>query len=112
MGFSHSKDMGKTWSVTVETGFPGHCPYLYRTKDNVILLATRLPQTSLRISRDECKTWSDSILVDNVIGAYPSMVELKDGSILIVYYEEGAGSGIRAKKFNVTETGVEWLPFE
>ena len=40
------------------------------------------------------------------------MVELKDGSILIVYYEEGAGSNIRAKKFRVTDSGVKWLPFE
>ena len=112
MGVSYSKDKGKTWSVSEHVGFEGHCPYLLRTKDDVILLATRLPQTNLRISRDECKTWSESILVDNVIGAYPSMVELKDGSILIVYYEEGAGSSIRAKKFRVTGTGVEWLPFE
>jgi hypothetical protein len=40
------------------------------------------------------------------------LVELKDGSILIVYYEEGASSSIRAKKFRVTATGVEWLTFE
>jgi len=112
MGVSYSKDMGKTWSVTEDAGFPGHCPYLLRTQGGVILLATRLPKTNLRISRDECKTWSEAILVDDVIGAYPSMVELKDGSILIVYYEEGAGSSIRAKKFRVTATGVEWLVFE
>ena len=112
MGFSLSKDKGKTWSVSEHVGFEGHCPYLFRTKDDVILLATRLPQTNLRISRDECKTWSDSILVDGVIGAYPSMVELKDGSILIVYYEEGSGSSIRAKKFRVTDSGVEWLTFD
>ena len=112
MAFSYSKDKGKTWSVSVDAGFPGHCPYLLRTKDDVILLATRLPKTNLRISRDECKTWSKSILVDDVIGAYPSMVELKDGTILIIYYEEGKGSGIRAKKFRVTDTGVDWLPFE
>jgi hypothetical protein len=112
MGKSHSKDKGKTWSVTEELDFPGHCPYLLRTKNDVILLATRVPKTNLRISRDECKTWSESILVDDVIGAYPSMVELKDGSILIVYYEEGTGSSIRAKKFRVTAAGVEWLTFE
>lgn len=112
MGVSYSKDKGKTWSVSKHAGFAGHCPYLYRTKDDVILLATRLPKTNLRISRDECQTWSESLLVDDVFGAYPSMVELKDGSILIVYYEEGAGSSIRAKKFQVTDSGVKWLPFE
>ena len=112
MGVSWSKDKGKTWSVSEHVGFEGHCPYLLRTKDDVILLATRLPQTNLRFSRDECKTWSESILVDNVFGAYPSMVELHDGSILIVYYEEGPGSSIRAKKFRVTASGVEWLTFD
>ena len=112
MGASYSKDKGKTWSASEDAGFPGHCPYLLRTQGNVILLATRLPKTNLRISRDECKTWSEAVLVDDVIGAYPSMVELKDGSILIVYYEEGAGSSIRAKKFRITATGVEWLAFE
>ena len=90
-------------------GFAGHCPYLLRAKDDVILLAFRVPSTSLRFSRDECKTWSDNVLVDEVIGAYPSMVNLKDGSVLIVYYEEGAGSSIRAKRFRVTADGIEWM---
>jgi len=39
-------------------------------------------------------------------------VTLKDGSILIVYYEEGAGSSIRAKRFIATPQGVEWLPLD
>ena len=112
MGVSLSKDKGKTWSVSDPVGFPGHCPYLLRTKDDEILLATRIPATSLRISRDECKTWSESIAVDSVGGAYPSMVELRDGSILIVYYEEGIGSSIRIKKFRVLNAGVHWLSFE
>ena len=42
--------------------------YLLRIKDAMILLATRLPATNLRISRDECKMWSESILVDSVFG--------------------------------------------
>jgi Neuraminidase (sialidase) len=114
MGVSYSKDKGKTWSVSEHAGFEGHCPYLLRTKNDVILLATRSPNTSIRISRDECKTWSAPILVDHFIGAYPSMVELKDGSILIVYYEEGAGSSIRAKRFRVKdgENAVDWLPLD
>jgi len=127
MAYSYSNDKGKTWSVSKDAGFPGHCPNLFRTKDDVILLGLREPKdaslpislypnsnavTTLRMSRDECRTWSESILVDDVIGAYPSMVGLKDGSVLIAYYEEGAGSNIRAKKFRVTATGVEWLPLE
>ena len=113
--------------MSQDAGFQGESPCLFRAKGDVILLGIRSAKdpafpptvfphsnaiTALRISRDECKTWSEAVLVDDVIGAYPSMVELKDGSILIVYYEEGAGSSIRAKKFRVTATGVEWLVFE
>ncbi|MBN2296518.1 MAG: exo-alpha-sialidase [Pirellulales bacterium] len=109
--YSVSKDRGESWTVSKPIGFPAHCPYLLRTDDDIILLAHRLPQTSLHYSLDECKTWSKNVMVDNHGGAYPSMVKLKDGSILIIYYEEGAGSSIRAKKFRATKDGIEWLTF-
>ena len=41
-------------------------------------------------------------LIDHFIGAYPSMVNLRDGRVLCVYYEEGARSAIRAVKIKVT----------
>jgi sialidase-1 len=95
--------------VSKPMGFPGHCPYFLRTKDDIILLAHRVPSTSLHYSLDECQTWSENVLVDEVGGAYPSMVNLRDGSVLIVYYEEGGGSNIRAKRFRATRQGIEWL---
>ncbi len=107
-----SKDRGDTWTVSQPMGFPGHCPYFLRTADDIILLAHRLPATSLHYSLDECQTWSENVLVDTVGGAYPSMVNLKDGTVLIVYYEEGAGSNIRAKRLRATRTGIEWLPLD
>ncbi|GAI49430.1 unnamed protein product, partial [marine sediment metagenome] len=110
MCFSVSKDRGNTWSVSKPIGFPGHCPYFLRTRDGIILLAHRVPSTSLHLSLDECKTWSKNIPIDSVGGAYPSMVNLKDGSVLIVYYEEGAGSSIRCKRLRATKSGIEWLP--
>jgi hypothetical protein len=110
MSFATSTDRGETWTVSQPMGFPGHCPYFLRTRDDVILLAFRLPNTSLRFSRDECKTWSDNVVIDEVIGAYPSMVNLRDGSVLVVYYEEGQGSSLRARRFRVTAKGIEWLP--
>jgi hypothetical protein len=110
MCFAISPDYGATWSVSKPIGFAGHCPYFLRTKDDIILLAHRVPNTSLHYSLDECRTWSTNVLIDEVIGAYPSMVNLKDGSVLVVYYEEGAGSSIRAKRFRATKQGVEWLP--
>jgi photosystem II stability/assembly factor-like uncharacterized protein len=111
MCWSRSKDGGKTWSISQPFGFPGHCPYFLRTKDDIIVLAHRLPQTSLHSSLDEGKTWSENVIVDDFIGAYPSMVNLKDGSVLIIYYEEGEGSSIRARKFRATDKGIEWLAF-
>jgi len=111
MCYSVSRDRGDTWSVSEPIGFAGHCPYFLRTPEGMILLAHRVPSTSLHYSLDECKTWSENVLVDTVGGAYPSMVNLKDGSVLIVYYEEEAGSSIRAKRFRATKTGIEWLTF-
>lgn len=49
-----------------------------------------------RISDDHGKTWSDPITIsdDGVTGdlGYPSTVQLKDGSLLTVWYENMAGS--------------------
>jgi sialidase-1 len=109
MCYSVSRDRGATWSVSRPIGFAGHCPYFLRTQDGIILLAHRVPSTSLHYSLDEGRTWSKNVLVDAVGGAYPSMVHLKDGSVLIVYYEEGAGSSIRAKRLRATKGGIQWL---
>jgi hypothetical protein len=112
MHWSASDDGGKTWTVSKPIGFPAHCPYLHRTTDGIILLGHRIPATSLHYSLDECETWSKNVQVDASGGAYPSMVNLKDGSVLIVYYEEGHRSSIRAKRFRVSKSGIEWLRFD
>lgn len=109
MRYSVSEDDGKTWSVSKPMGFPGHCPYLHRSPEGIVLCAHRIPATSLHYSLDECQTWSTNVEVDSVGGAYPSMVTLKDGNILIVYYEEGPGSSIRARKFHAGKEGITWL---
>jgi hypothetical protein len=117
MNVSRSRDQGKSWNRAEPLGFVGHCPYLHRTLSGEVVLAYRQPVqgptygTALRVSRDEGKQWSEAYGVDSVIGAYPSMVNLRDGAVLIVYYEEGKGSNIRARKFRVSPTGVEWLGF-
>ena len=64
-------------------------------------MAHRLPETSLHYSLDEGRTWIGPVLIDHFIGAYPSMVNLKDGRVLCVYYEEGKGSAIRAVTITV-----------
>ena len=111
MHYAVSKDLGKTWSKAMDIGFRGHSPSFTRLKTGEILLTTRAFKgetgnkgyTGLRVSRDEGKTWEGPYLVDETLGAYPSTVELKDSSVLVVYYEEGKGSGIRVYRFKVPE---------
>ena len=103
---SVSRDGGRTWSKSTPIGFPGHAPYLLRTSRGILLCAHRLPGTSLHYSLSDGRTWSENCQIDTVIGAYPSMVEMPDGRILVVYYEEGAGSSIRAQFFTAPTEGV------
>ena len=123
MAVSVSTDKGDTWQVAESAGFSGHCPYLYKTPEGVYVLGTRtgptpiegenvVPwSTTIRISFDEGKTWSIPETVDSHRGAYPSMVTLNDGSTLILYYEEGEGSNIRARKFRIVDHKIQWLKF-
>ena len=108
MAYSTSTDHGSTWSESQPLDFIANSPYLLRTHGSMILLGYRGCRedgafyTALRYSLDECATWSDPIVVDSVVGAYPSMVNLNDGSVLITYYEEGGGSNIRARVIEIT----------
>lgn len=109
MHFATSTDGGKTWSPATDMGFKGHAPHLYRLRSGEVLLTHRVPHTALHISRDDCRTWTGPYEIDAVDGAYTSCVELRDGSVLIVYYEEGAGSAIRARRFSLSADGIRLL---
>ncbi len=109
MHYATSPDAGLTWSPVKDIGFPGHCPHFTRLRGGEILLTHRLPLTALHVSRDEGKTWQGPYQIDTTPGAHPSTVELNDGSMLVVYYEEGAGSAVRARRFKLTATGIEFL---
>ncbi len=106
MHYSLSADGGLTWSPVKDIGFKGHCPYLLRHSSGTILLGLRLPGTSVYWTADEAKTWQGPLQVDTRIGAYPSLLEAHNGEILFVYYEEGAGSGIRCARLEVKEGQV------
>jgi hypothetical protein len=112
MYFATSPDNGVTWSAVKDIGFPGHCPHFTRLSRGEILLTHRLPLTSLHVSRDEGKTWQGPYQIDSTPGAYASTVELKDGTVLVVYYEEGSGSAVRARRFKLKEAGIEFLPLQ
>jgi sialidase-1 len=107
MHYAFSRDSGKTWGPVQSFGFKGHCPYFLRHSSGVILLAHRLPATSLHWTNDEGKTWRGPVRVDSVGGAYPSMVELPSGQVYCVYYEEGKGSSIRGVWLHVGPKTVQ-----
>jgi hypothetical protein len=105
--FARSRDNGKSWSTPKDAGFPAHSPHFTRLKNGVIILSHRIPQTAIHLSRDEGETWEGPFVIDETApGAYPSTVELRDGSVLIVYYTEGNDSAVRARKFHVTKDGI------
>ena len=109
MHFATSPDLGLTWSPVKDLGFPGHCPHFTRLSTGEILLVHRLPLTALHFSRDEGKTWLGPCPIDETIGAYPSTVELKDGTVLVVYYEEGARSAVRARRFRLAGDQLQFF---
>ena len=110
---SESTDNGRTWNPLhyTQPALDGYCHNLLCTSDGILISAHRWPNTSLNYSLDGGKTWSDYIQVSECWGAQPSMVELADGTVLVVYYEENSGSDIRAARFGVSRDGVRFLPW-
>lgn len=105
---SVSRDGGQTWSRAEKIGFYGQAPYLLYTSQGILLCAHRGPGTSLHYSLDLGQTWSENVLLDTCGGAYPSLVELPNGRVLCVYYEEGPNSALRAVTFRATREGIEF----
>ena len=112
MYYAYSSDHARSWSEAAKAGFPAHAPHLNRLEDGRIILAHRLPKTSIHVSSDDTKSWQGPFEIDSCIGAYPATVELKDKSILIIYYSEGVGSEIRARRFNLKAEGPEFIPLQ
>ncbi|MBI4587152.1 MAG: exo-alpha-sialidase [Planctomycetes bacterium] len=111
LAFSRSSDRGRIWTRPEPAGWPGDAPYFLLTRSGLLLLGHRHPGTSLHYSLDNGKTWSAGVPIDSAGGAYPSMAELADGTVIVVYYEEGVGSSIRARRFKPTPKGVEWIAY-
>ena len=111
MHYATSPDLGLTWSAVKDIGFKAHSPHFTRLSTGEIIMTHRLPATAMHVSRDECRTWAGPYQIDSVGGAYPATVELKDKTVLAIYYEEGEGSAIRALRFRLTAAGIEPLPW-
>jgi len=98
---AYSSDEGLTWTKATQLPHRGDAPTVMLTSKQRLLVAHRHPGTAVTISADDGATWSRPHQVDTVGGAYPGLVELKDGSILCIYYEEGKASSIRQAIFTV-----------
>jgi sialidase-1 len=93
---SESTDGGKTWSVPHTIGVWGLPSFLTRLRDGRLLMSyghRRAPLgNQARVSQDHGRTWSESLIIsgDGAKGdlGYPSTVELADGSLLTVWYEQ------------------------
>ena len=108
-----STDNGRTWTEPQVMSVSGDAPYALLTSKGLLLLAFRhhpTHSTSMVYSRDYGKTWSEVILLDRVIGGYPSLIELTDGREIVVYYTEGGGSDIRSVFLRADSQSVEVLP--
>ena len=97
MFFTSSNDGGKTWETLRPSGIDGLPPHLTLLKDGRILLTysrrNEPNQIEAVISSDGGKTFGETIVVETFPKhayegdfGYPASVELKDGSILTVYY--------------------------
>jgi len=93
-----SKDGGRTWSDWHQTPISGKPPHLIRLSDGRLLVTygRRVPPFGQRacLSADHGRTWGtehEIILRDDAPSddlGYPASVELDDGTILAVYYQQ------------------------
>lgn len=94
---SESHDGGKTWKQLYETPIWGYPPHLLSLINGWLVVVygyRRLPYSERAcISRDEGKTWdiqNEITLAEAYNGdlGYPASVQLDDGSILTVFYQQ------------------------
>ena len=104
---SESTDGGKTWSAPhfICKGFPTHLQKF--GKDKMIMTYTyRLKPYGIRarISEDSGKSWSSEIILsDDGKGwdlGYPSTVEMADGTLFTLWYENRGKGGAKLRYLN------------
>jgi Neuraminidase (sialidase) len=93
---TESRDGGRTWTVPRAIGVWGLPSHLLRLRDNRLVMTyghRRAPLgNQARVSADNGKTWGAPITISGDGGSwdlgYPSTVELADGTLLTVWYEQ------------------------
>ena len=108
----YSSDGGRTWTRPERLPFRGDAPYLLASSGGVLLSAFRHPGTSIALSRDAGRTWHGPQRLDICLGAYPSLAEMLDGTILCVYYTGGHRSDIRAIRFRPAGNRIEIVSWD
>jgi len=95
---SESDDGGRTWTPARPLGFHGSPPHLLRHSSGAMVLTYGYRQEPfgqrVAFSHDDGATWDHNwIIRDDGPGddlGYPSTVELGDGSLFSVYYQQAA----------------------
>lgn len=95
---TESDDGGKTWTTARSLGFHGSPPHLMRHSTGVLICSygyrARPLGQRVALSHDEGRSWKhDYVLRADGLSAdlgYPSTVELTDGDLLTVYYQQRA----------------------
>jgi len=106
-----SQDKGRTWSEPTRL-LRGEAPGLLLTRDGILLCGHRErpgTRTGLIMSTDFGRTWSPPRMIDAAGGAYPPFVELRDGRILCLHYQEAAGGNIRQAVFRIDRKATSIL---
>lgn len=97
---STSTDRGRTWSAARSSGIPspGSRFFLRRLASGNLLLVNHQTNKSrshltARVSKDDGKSWSDGLLLDERMGvSYPDAIE-SNGVISVVYDRDRLGDG-------------------
>ncbi|MBO7707750.1 MAG: exo-alpha-sialidase, partial [Thermoguttaceae bacterium] len=92
---TESADGGKTWSEIHSIGVWGHPSHLLRLADGRLVMTYGYRREGMgnraRVSSDNGKTWSEPIVISDDARitdvGYPSTVQLPDGTLLTVWYE-------------------------
>ncbi len=106
-----SDDGGQTWTKLAPSGLIGYSPILLAHSSGAIVMATRDGgRDSINLSFDRGRSWSRRYRLSPA-GGMLNMVELSDGTVLIVMAEGyRAGQSVRAQRFRVTEAGPVPVP--
>ena len=101
-----SEDGGRTWTPCVRGPFPGYATSnMLRTTSGVLLVAHRLPGSTIHASHDDGVSWDTGTQIDSAIWVMGSMIEVEPDRVLYVYWDSFESS-MRAQFIRVTPRGI------